>query len=193
MSTQEVSADCVQLLLSSGQIWKVRAIELYPAEQIAKIAGLRAQAAQKMGGISTGLGFIGSPAWAVGAGAVLGVLEAALSESSKKQALPIIKHAEELTMTLRSIGQLFHIESIKHIERPDPSAWSASTVASQRISENTLWGGQVHTETEVTINFIHSGDEFLNVQVDEGLVIGIRWSGVIGYVAPGRGKPSESL
>ncbi|MCP1850517.1 MULTISPECIES: hypothetical protein [unclassified Bradyrhizobium] len=128
------------LLLSSGQTLKVRAIELYPAEQLAKIAGLRAQAAQKMGGVSTGLGFIGSPAWAVGAGAVLGVLEAALSESSRKQALPTIKYAEELVMSLRATGQVFGIENIKHIEHPDPSVWAASTVAIKRITENGSWG-----------------------------------------------------
>ncbi|MCP1914447.1 hypothetical protein J2R96_006927 [Bradyrhizobium elkanii] len=118
----------------------MRAIELYPAEQLAKIAGLRAQAAQKMGGVSTGLGFIGSPAWAVGAGAVLGVLEAALSESSRKQALPTIKYAEELVMSLRATGQVFGIENIKHIEHPDPSVWAVSTVAIKRITENGSWG-----------------------------------------------------
>jgi hypothetical protein len=106
---QELS-DHIQLLLSSGQTLKVGAIELYPAEQLAKIAGIRAQAAQKLGGVSTGLGFIGSPEWVIGASALLGVLEAALSDSSKKQALSLCLNKQN-SWQLRFILKAGYVKS----------------------------------------------------------------------------------
>jgi hypothetical protein len=186
--TREVSEEVV-LLLSSGQTLRVRAVELYPAEQLAKIAGLRAQATQKMGGVSTGLGFIGSPGWVIGASAVLGVLEAALSESSKKQALPLLRQAEQLAAALHSQGQLCQIEIIRHIERPNPGSWTANAVVSKRVSEYSgFLGKEIYREEKVTTDLVHTGDDFLRVQTDDGL-INVRWSSVVGYVAPSRANP----
>src|SRR5258707_3807369 len=102
-------ADRLMLLLSSGQTLKVRGIELFPAEELAKVAGLRGDAAQKLGGVSTGLGFIGSPGWVIGASAALGFLEAALSDGAKKSGLRLLSQAEGLSDAVRSQGRLFEI------------------------------------------------------------------------------------
>lgn len=72
-------------LLSSGQILKIKGVMLYPSEELGRIATIRAEAAQKLGGVSSGVGFIGSPGWAIGAGAALGLLENIASGVAKKK------------------------------------------------------------------------------------------------------------
>jgi hypothetical protein len=181
---QEASEHHVQLVLLSGQILKVRGIELYPAEELAKIAAMRAEAMQKLGGVSTGVGFIGSPGWVIGASAALGFLESALSDSIKKAALRQLAQAEELSATARSLGQLFQIKSIKQIERPNPGSWTAHTVESKRVLHKvTLFGKENYRDIDITTTFVHNGDDFLGVETENSFV-NVRWSSVVGYVAP---------
>lgn len=47
------------VLLASGHILKIAGVMLYPAGGLARIASIRADAATKLGGVSTGIGFIG--------------------------------------------------------------------------------------------------------------------------------------
>jgi hypothetical protein len=171
------------LLLSSGQTLKVHGIELYPAEELAKIAAVRAEAAQKLGGVSTGLGFIGSPGWVIGASAALGLFEASLSDISKKSAIRLLAQAEELSAAARSLGHLCQIESIKQIERPNPGSWAANAIVSKRVMDKGFFGKETYRDISVSIDFVHSGDDFLGVETDDGLM-NIRWSSVVGYVGP---------
>ncbi|WP_426433855.1 hypothetical protein [Bradyrhizobium genosp. P] len=114
------SSEHIVLLLPSGQMLKVHGIRLYPADELAKIAAMRAEAAKGLGGVSTGLGFIGSPEWVFGASAVLGFLESALSETSKKTAIRLLAQADVLKASTISRGQLFRISEIDRIDQPAP-------------------------------------------------------------------------
>jgi hypothetical protein len=53
-----------------------------------------------MAGVSTGIGFWGSPLWALGGAAALGLVEGALSSSARKQALQYLGIAAERTKGL---------------------------------------------------------------------------------------------
>jgi hypothetical protein len=48
------------VLLASGQLLKIQGVVLYPIEAVSEIARLREMAASKMGGVSTGIGFLGA-------------------------------------------------------------------------------------------------------------------------------------
>lgn len=85
-------------LLSSGQTLKIQGVTLYPTESIAVISGLRPEAASKMGGVSTGMGFIGSPTWAIGTGAALGFLESVASDAAQKNGLKMFAEADRIQM-----------------------------------------------------------------------------------------------
>jgi hypothetical protein len=187
MTITDAEPDELMLLLSSGQTLKVHGIELYPADELAKIAALRAEAAQKLGGVSSGLGFIGSPGWVIGASAVLGLLEASLSDGSKKSALRLLAQAEELSGAARSLGHLCQIESIKGVERPNPGSWTARATVSKRVMDKGFFGKETYRDVSVSTVFVHSGDDFLGVETDGGLM-NIRWSSVVGYVGPNRTK-----
>ncbi|UVO34506.1 hypothetical protein KUL72_23805 [Bradyrhizobium arachidis] len=201
MSDQQ-SVEHLVLLLSSGQTLKVQQIELYPAEDLAKIAGLRVEAARGLGGVSSGLGLIGSPGWVVGATAALGFLESVLSEASKKSAIRLLAQAEEMAAAARLRGQLFHIEDIEQIDRPVPTAWRRASTVLERVytghmswkqlaeflathgkTDRDLVGNHLSIETKKL--FVHPGEDFVVVDTEQGL-ISIRWSGVVGYIAPSR-------
>jgi hypothetical protein len=181
---------------------KVHGIELYPAAELAKVAAMRADAARGLGGVSTGLGFIGSPGWVIGASAALGFLESALSEASKKSAIRLLAQAEEIAAAVRARGLLFRIEDIEQIDRPSPSAWMGNSIASQPV----YTGAMKHYDLEdflfkhgkrradiidnyvsvpVKQAFAHTGEDFVVVDTELGLM-NIRWSSVVGYVAPSR-------
>lgn len=179
---------------------KVQQIELYPADELAKIAAMRAEGAHGLGGFSTGLGFIGSPGWAIGASAALGLLETALSDGSKKTAIRLLAQAEEMAAAAHSRGQLFRIGDIEQIERPTPTTWrrtqtvpervytggmswkqKAEFLATHRKTDQDLDGNHIILETKKV--FVHTGEDFVTVDTEQGLVK-IRWSGVVGYIAP---------
>jgi hypothetical protein len=58
---------------------------LYEEKLVQEVATLRAQAVKSLGGVSTGLGFFGSPEWVLSATMAVGLFEALLSTAAKKQ------------------------------------------------------------------------------------------------------------
>jgi hypothetical protein len=78
------------LTLASGEVLELRQVMLYPAEAVLEIAALRAQALKSFGGVSTGIGFWGSPSWALGGAAALGLLEGVVSAAMKNQGAELL-------------------------------------------------------------------------------------------------------
>jgi hypothetical protein len=193
-------------ILSSGQTLKIHGVTLYPTEIIAVIGGLRAEAASKMGGVSSGIGFIGSPTWAIGAGAALGILEGMASDVARKSGIKMYAEADRQAEALYSQGLLFRMRDIDRSDRPLPASWSATALVDDYINIGSASRKQReallthHKQTEVDIVdgyllpikrqrlFSHNGDEFLNVDTDFGL-INICWSSVVGYIGPNRDQP----
>lgn len=202
---QNDTSDAVAIL-SSGQTLKIHGVTLYPTESIAVISGLRSEAASKMGGISTGIGFMGSPTWAIGAGAALGFLESVASDAARKNGLRMFAEADRQTDALHAQGLLFRMRDVANSDRPLPASWSSTALVDDYhsiaplsrkqqeavLSQNRMTQGDLVDGHLMPIKrqrlYSHSGDEFLAVDTDFGL-INIRWSSVVGYIGPTRGQP----
>ncbi|WP_143271631.1 hypothetical protein [Bradyrhizobium mercantei] len=202
MPLYDNASDQAVLLLPSGQTLKVQGIELYPADELGHIAATRAEAARNLGTVSTGIGFIGSPAWAIGASAALGFIESAVAEANKKAGLRLLAKAEEMWTATSRRGLLFRVLDIDRIDRPAPSAWVGNVPASEPVFVGAMGRKEkrqfleLHGKTEADVvndhverrtsrSYVHHGDDFIMVDTEFGLM-NVRWSSVVGYVAPSR-------
>jgi hypothetical protein len=192
-------------LLTSGHILKISAVMLYPADALLQIASIRSEAASKVGGVATGIGFIGSPAWAIGASAALGLLEGAMSNAARREAVSMLEQASKMEHTVLQQGLLFRVSEIAGVKRPIPALWSATAqtqysmsvehmgrrqrsdfLASHNKAEADVIGGAVRL-AQLT-KFAHTGDDFLTIDTDIGL-LDIRWSCVATYVSASQDPP----
>jgi hypothetical protein len=154
--------DCPMILLSSGQTLKLRKILLYEEPRVNEVALLRAQAVKGMAGVSTGIGFWGSPLWALGGAAALGLVEGALSSSARKQALQYLGIAAERTKGLieTRAGRPAHRAAVR--------------------GRCVVINGQIQIGTR----YVHDGDDFVHVETDVGKM-SIRWQEVVAYSLAG--------
>jgi hypothetical protein len=74
-------------LLSSGQTLRIKSVMLFSQENVAEIAALRIGAAERLGGTPSGIGFLGSPEWVIGAWAVTSLISSALAATARKDDL----------------------------------------------------------------------------------------------------------
>lgn len=199
MSSLAATPDQAVLILSSGQTLKVSGIMLYPSDDLAEVSQLKSKAAVKLGGVSTGIGFIGSPTWAVGAGVALGFLERIASDAAQKAGLELLARAERAMNAILLRGVVFPCSDIERIEQPNPNMWSIQytpavlpehkpvdlNAMSRRERSIYLTGEQGASAGNHPMTYSHNGDDFISVETEFGIA-NIRWSGVIGYVAPAR-------
>jgi hypothetical protein len=193
------------VLLTSGHVLKIAGVTLYPAEDLARVASLRVEAAAKLGGVSTGIGFIGSPGWALGASAALGLLEGAMSNAARREGFTILSKAEEMERETLTRGLFFRVGEISGIGRPSPAAWTAAAqtrrpaplhhmgrrqradfLAANGLTESDVSNGSILIPQ--TSPFAHDGDDFLTIDTDIG-VMAIRWSSVVSYIGPPTSVP----
>jgi hypothetical protein len=185
------------VLLSSGQLLKVNGITLYPAERVAEIIRLRELAASKMGGVSTGIGFIGSPGWAIGAGAALGLLQGALSNAARNECVRISIEADRLHLALLRSGTVFPFGQIANRDQPMPSLWRAEMPVTRTVDYRHLskqqrnYILQTHGKDKShAVNhmldfpekqtFVHDGGEFFTADTETGLMK-IRSQNIVGF------------
>jgi|GEM_PF-2854878 len=154
------------LSLSSGQQLTVSKLMLFPEQYIQQFLTLKAKAQEELGGFSSGIGFWGSPEWAIGGAAALGLVESLISNAKTKKGLETLNEAARMQAKMRSMGVFFEIHSISGNWQHDPYAWRAFQPAEDADS--------------VPTSFIHSGDEFIWVEIAE-LPTAIRWSSVLSY------------
>ena len=190
------------ILLASGQTLRMRAVVLFAQERLSEIAVLRAEAAQKMGGISSGIGFIGSPEWVLGASAVTSLISGALSASARKQGIEMLNLAAAKSLDLVNAGTYFPIAKLANHHLPYPALWCAETVADEVVQLWSLSRSAIadllrqHNKTKADIHgdqitlpvkrlHFHNGEEFVSMETDIG-PMNIRWSNVIGYSFPKR-------
>jgi hypothetical protein len=152
--------------LSSGQQLTVNKLMLFPEQDIQQYLALKAKAQEELGGFSSGIGFWGSPEWAIGGAAALGLVESLISNAKTKKGLQTLNEAAQMQAKMRSMGVFFEIHSISGNWQHDPYAW--------RVVQPSEDADSAHT------SFIHNGDEFIWVEIDE-LPTAIRWSSVLSY------------
>jgi len=185
------------VLLTSGQLLKIHGVTLYPIEAVSEVARLREMGVAKMGGISTGIGFLGSPGWALGAGAALGILEGALSSSARKEGARLLVDAENKHLDLRRNGRAFRFGRIQNRDQPNPNLWRVDELirrkvdcgAMMRADRNQFLARYGKTKADLvdgmlevnqTQTFVYDGGEFFIADTETGLM-NIRWQNVVAY------------
>jgi hypothetical protein len=191
------------LMLASGQALKMQQVMLYDRDEVVQIAAARAEAMKGLGGVSTGIGFIGSPEWAIGGAAALGLFEGLLSSAVQRKAAESLRMAEQRAEQLRTRGRYFDAVAIAGLDVADPFAWYAQEVSTRLVDVSEMgWEERgklfrVHKlnsadviDGKVSIptrrRFIHDARDFLNVMSDIG-PISIRWSYVVAF------RPAQSI
>lgn len=118
------STPSLQIALTSGAEIHATGVMLYPANELAKAAEITANAHEELKGVNLGIGFIGSPEWAIGGGMAVGLLSGLIANSKAKKGIALLKEAADLQDRILDMGVMFMPEAIKNIERPFPSGWS---------------------------------------------------------------------
>lgn len=194
---QDLQAETGVVLLASGQLLKILGVALYPVEGVAEVVRLREMGAAKMGGVSTGIGFLGSPAWAIGAGAALGLFQGALSSAARKEGAALLLDADQKHLTLLRSGRAFPFSQIVNRDQPNPNLWRAERRVRQSVdcqnmsradrnlflarhgkTKSDLVNGSV--EIDNTEIYVHDGGEFFTAETETGRMK-IRWQHVVAF------------
>lgn len=194
--------ECPVVVLSSGQMLKLRKLMLYDEDAVMIVAALRAHAAKGLGSGSPGVGILGTPSLEFGA-EVAGLLLVGglLSSAVQKTAFEFLKRAQEQHELLSQNGVFFDAAKIINARIPRPSAWSALGNSGERkIVVGHLWKFEKEVilqkygkserdarDGEIKIagqpRYVHNGDDFLLVSTDVGDMC-VRWSQVAAYRPP---------
>jgi len=149
-------------MISGGQ-YEIDAIRLFNARHLQHLAVQKMAAEKQMGGVSTGLGVVGSFSSVLIASSVIGVVESVLSSSSAKAGAKLYQQTTELEKKLRTEGQFFPVGMIDEVENPIPSLWN------------------VPRQPRYESGFIHNGSDFIALRDTDGVIHQIRWSSVEEY------------
>lgn len=142
---------------TTTRVLPVIEIKMYHARAVAKWRGMMAAAQEKMGGVSSGIGFIGSPGWVVTGSLVLGALESAISNSNAKIGIKLLGEANVLLEEMHGRSVFIPVSSVVNIDRPQPEIWQAR---------------------QGTIDFMMLGHDFFRVKLSDNRELNVRWSAV---------------
>jgi len=173
----------LEIRLTSGLELKIKAVRLYDELALAEINAKRAQALKSFQGVSTGLGSIGSIGWVLATSVVIGAVEGALSAAAASSGANLLTEVIRMEQKLRTEGVFCPAGKIENIEAPIPGLWRVpcKRIAKVQCGVN-FWNMPTYENREVPSAYIHSGDEFILVQTDDGSVRSLRWSAVEHYV-----------
>jgi hypothetical protein len=135
--------------LKSGETLSVRRVMLYNANNVNEIMALRAQAQQNLGGVSTGIGFWGSPGWVIEGALVLGAIENWLSNKSAKLGMEQMTQARQKYLHMMTTGLWFDVPLVANFNLPQPALWSAITT--REVKQEVL-GPFLKKKTETALS-----------------------------------------
>ncbi len=193
----------IKLGLNDGSEISISKIMLFPEDVLFQANSLKAQAIKKLGGVHSGVGVLGSPAWAIGGGLVIGALESMASNTLQKEGVILLQKAESIMWGMKDLGKLIEINEIQNIHIPNPQSWSKLFIKKltgldkktrqelhalceeNKISINDVYGAgffkdKIRPEIEIRKNYVFDGDSFLCV-LQESEKKYIRWSDVSTY------------
>jgi hypothetical protein len=173
---------------------------MFAAADVTDWRSLLMRAQQQLGGVSTGISFWGSPAWAIGGAAVLGMLERAASNAQSKEGIANLERANGLLREIRRHAKWFPIDQTDGIQTPNPSAWSAQADGIEEVRMNTialLDRGKFLKErgltksdvvngvvrVKVKVPYVTLGEDFVGFSLSDGTRAQLRWSSVDVYKA----------
>jgi hypothetical protein len=169
------------IVLASGERPLMRAVLLYEAAKVAEVAALKAQAAKKLQGFHTGIGFWGSSGWVLGGAVALGLVEGSLSSHAKKKGLYPLQTAAIKFQRLPETAVVFPSDQVQNLESPHPKKWLAVRKVQH---DNRAWLARAFgPPPQNEQRYVHDGEDFVNIKTDAGMVC-IRWSHVASYLPP---------
>ncbi len=162
----------VQVGMMSGKRYQIEEVFLCEEGQLRKAQALRAVAAENLAGVSTGIGFWGSPEWALGGALALGLLEGIASSAAAKKGMSQLEEANQLSAAAQKESEFVPVCDIQNIAVPHPGSWRAV------LNANRKW-------------YAHNGASFITVRTSEEGVICLAWDKVESFLAPQPMQPSE--
>lgn len=197
----------IEIVISSGDRYDLAQIGLYDSTRVSANT-LRQRAAAKLGGTSSGIGFMGSPGWVVGGSLALGVIEGFANKSAAREGIELVAEAQRLTAKLRAHVVFFDIGSIEHSDLPYPDNWWAqrhdnveydlATIPLMRrgefLAKHDIRKDQIvanHVAVRERRNYIHDGSEFIPIRTNT-CERAIRWIDVVSYRAISQQESSRA-
>jgi len=188
----------ILILSVAGREIKVQKLRLYPGPEVAGWRALLTQAQQNLGGVSSGIGLLGSPGWVIGGAMVLGALESVLSSGAAKEGVRRLGEANEALKSLRYDGHFFAFDDLRNLSIPNPAAWVGDRAGSKTIDLNKVAfldrGGLIrsHNKTkadvaggmlrvDADILYVGLDEDFFTFHLLDGSEVDIRWSSVDHY------------
>jgi hypothetical protein len=144
----------------SGVEIEIKSVRLFNARDLQMLANKKSVAAQKMGGVSTGLIPFGSLSSVLIASGAIAAVDAVLSSGSAQSGQKLFQEAMNQEKKLRTLGEFFPVGMIDEIENPAPQLWN------------------VPMQAMYSSGYVHNGDDFIVVKDTSGKIHKIRWSSV---------------
>ena len=173
----------LEIMLDSGTVIQIKAVRLYDEFALGEINSKRATALKKLGGVSLGMGAIGSLNWVLASSAAIGAVEGILSSVSASAGMDLIQEVVKMEKALRTQGKSVPVEKIENIETPNPGLWRAPCFRQTQVEVGAKFfsGEKIYETRDVPSGLIHSGAEFVEVLSQDGAEFSIRWSAVVRY------------
>jgi len=172
----------LHIRLTSGLELRIKAVRLYDEFVLANINLKRAEALQKLQGVSTGLGSLGSIGWVLASSVVIGAVEGVLSAGSSASGINLLAEVIQIEQKFRSEGLFIAIGKTENIETPIPGVWRVSYSQKQRVKTGVnFWSEEQFEMRDIPNALIHSGDEFVSFQTEDDSIHLIRWTSVEEY------------
>lgn len=166
ISASAIESQSILFSMSSGSEYRAKEVFLYQESKLRQAQALRLSAAGNMNGISTGVGFLGSPEWAIGGAVALGILEGIASNAAAKKGLAQLDQARLLLTDAKKEGAFVPACNIENITEPNPAVWRGM------LSQPTpMW-------------YAHNGDPFILIRTIDERSIHIAWEKVEAVVPP---------
>lgn len=180
-----------------GRAMTVSHVRLYPSPVVQEWRAMVSKASTLMGGVSSPIGFLGSPEWVVGGALVSGLLTSAISGNMAKEGAKTLSDAAAALGRVRAAGVDYAVQDIEGVDAPYPPSWSAPGPWQQQLDyskEAMLHRGAFLAKhgkskadvvngmitVDVTVLYIVLDPEFVAVQTDAGLRH-VRWASVDCY------------
>lgn len=165
--------------LSSGEVIKARGVRLFNQPKLVALNQKKARIVELSGGVSTGIGSIGSLAWVAGTQLAIGMLESILTTSAHNHANRLFQEATQEEWELLQKAEFFEVSQIVNCNMPSPQTWwSEKREKTGMVSLNSKVPPPL---TESNVLFVYDGSEFLMVKADCGNLFNVRWSDVVSH------------
>ena len=148
---------------------------LFDGPTVKRAQELQREAQSNLGGVSTGLGFWGSPGWVLGGALTLGLLESAASGIAAEQGLRQLQEADAILGKVREGGRFVPVACIENVHYPSPASWRSLAVEPEQDLEKIL------NENKIDTFLIHTGEPFVRMKTANGKTLYIAWDKIEQY------------